>query len=63
MSQRTVLEVILADSWRDIKRDCTAVLEAGGFKGLKIRLGNAVKQYKELQWERSDTGQIVSLLS
>lgn len=37
-----MLEVILTDSWKDIKRDCTAVLEAGGFRGLKIRLGNAV---------------------
>lgn len=41
-SQRTVLEVILTDSWKDIKRSCTAVLEDGGFKGLKIRVGNAL---------------------
>lgn len=31
-----MLEVILTDSWKDVKRDCTTLLEAGEIKGLKI---------------------------
>lgn len=62
-SQRTVLEVILTDSWKDVKRDCTTVLEAGGIKGLKIWLGNALHSTRNFSGRNLVQGQILSFLS
>jgi len=35
-SQRVVLEVMLMDSWKNMKRGCTTALETGEITGLKI---------------------------
>lgn len=58
--QRTVLGVILTDSWKDIKKDCTSVLEAGEIKGLKIWLGNALHSTRNFSGRNLMQGQILS---